>query len=174
MDQNFKLQQRINLKAMSNYPTIIKQVAQALAELDLENGRTYKSNTVWNGVRQVLGLSVNDEEWKRLQGNLKRQLVDIGAIERVPGKYQMKIIDVEAIAVFTREYKPHRNPRQKMQGVAGQSKSEAIRKMSESLDGGVEEILCEENPLEGLKESVIIKLLSDGVITLSDILVEED
>ena len=181
-DPTFKLQQRINLKAMSNYPTIIKQISQAMSQLDLENGRTYKSNTVWNGVRQVLGLAVNDEEWKRLQGNLKRQLVDIGAIERVPGRYQMKVIDAEAIAVFTREYKPHSKKRAPGRPVGG-SEDESIKYLEDFTHSeSVELTVTPEDTESGteetwevtLKESVIIKLLSDGVITLSDILVEED
>ena len=167
---------------MSNYPTIIKQISQAMSQLDLENGRIYKSNTVWNGVRNVMGLTVHDQEWKRFQGNIKRQLVDIGAIERVPGKYQMKIMDVEAIAVFTREYKPHSKKRAPGRPVGG-SMDESSKQLEDFTHSEEVELTATHEDTESgteetwevtLKESVIIKLLSDGVITLSDILVEED
>ena len=173
---------------MRNQPTIIKQMARALSELKLEEGRIYKSNTIWSAVRKVLGMSVTDTEWKRVSANIKRQLVDIGAIERVPGKYQMKVLDCQAIATFTRTYTPHRNPRQQnlFQGEAGKSKTESMKEVAEAMSSEITEIVSEENPLEGLeesseltwevslKESVIIKLLNQGVITLSDIIGEED
>lgn len=161
-----------------SYPTIIKQISQAMSQLDLENGRTYKSNTVWNGVRQVMGLSVHDTEWKRLQGNIKRQLVDIGAIERVPGKYQMKIIDVEAIAVFTREYKPHTKKRSPGRPEGG-SMEESNKQLAVVTEPEVVELtVTPEEPKEGseemwevtLKESVIIQMLNLGLVTLSDLL----
>jgi len=163
---------------MNQYPTIIKQVARALSKLGLENGRTYKSNTVWNGVREVMGLKATDAEWKRFQGNLKRQLVDIGAIERIPGKYQMKVIDVEAIAVFTRDYKPHTKKRSPGRP-AGGSIEENNKQLAVVTEPEVVELtVTPEEPKAGteeiwevtLKESVIIQMLNLGLVTLSDLL----
>ena len=163
---------------MSQYPTIIKQVARALSQLGLENGRTYKSNTVWSGVREVMGLKAKDAEWKRFQGNLKRQLVDIGAIERIPGKYQMKVIDVEAIAFFTRDYKPHSKKRSPGRP-AGGSMEETNKQLAAVTEPEVVELTVtpEEPKVDTeeiwevtLKESVIIQMLNLGLVTLSDLL----
>ena len=172
---------------MSQYPTIIKQVARALSQLGLENGRTYKSNTVWSGVREVMGLKAKDAEWKRFQGNLKRQLVDIGAIERIPGKYQMKVIDVEAIAFFTRDYKPHSKKRSPGRP-AGGSMEETNKQLAAVTEPEVVELTVTPEVVEltvtpeepkvdteeiwevTLKESVIIQMLNLGLVTLSDLL----
>jgi hypothetical protein len=177
---NYK--QRKNSKAMSKEPTVIEEIALALSSLNLEEGRIYKSRVIWPKVRNILGME-NGREWKRLQSGVIRQLVDVGAIERVPGKYQMKVVNTEVLLQNTRAYNPHQNPRQP-NAEAGQSKTESIEALAESVDAPVIQVVAAENPLEGfeeaewtitltLKESVIINLLLNRVIKLSDILTED-
>lgn len=168
---------------MSTKPTVIEEIALALSSLHLENGRTYKSRIIWPKVRKILGMR-NGRAWKRMQSGVIRQLVDIGAIERVPGKYQMKVINTEVLLEHTRSYRPHQNQRQQhlFQGEAGVSKAESIEALASSADAPVIQVVDAENPLEGfednewtitLKESVILKLLNSKVITLADLFTED-
>jgi hypothetical protein len=162
---------------MNSRNTIIEPIAQALSSLGLEDGQIYKSNFIWKRVRRALGMSVKDQAWKRINANIKQQLVEMGAIERIPGKYQMKIVDSRALATFTRDYRPRgtynragrQQPLQLEQVTPEQVTPEQVT--PEQVTPEQAPHAQEEEVMWALtlKESEIIRLLSEKVITLSDV-----